>query len=138
MIDPFNHVQTHTMLEKTLLYAAAIISTIVGALAAIGRALVARLIGEMDRRLDGIEDKFSDIDRLDDEIAKLRAELPLHYNQREDAVREYSVVLARIDAVGRGIEQAVRRDDYIRDVSVLHAKMDALVLRIDRVMETKS
>lgn len=106
---------------------------------AAGKILFAQIDKRLDERFAAIESvgrkAADDVEQLDADIKQLRVDLPMHYQRREDAIREYTVVLARVDAVGDRLEQSVRRDDYVRDVSVQHAKLDALVGRIDRLME---
>lgn len=104
-----------------------------------GKILFTQIDKRLDARFASIEtvgrEVVGDVSRIDADLKQLRVDLPLHYQRREDAVREYTVMLARVDAVGSKLDQSIRRDDYVRDVSVLHAKIDALVGRMDRLME---
>lgn len=58
------------------------------------RQLVARNVGEFEER---IGDLMTQSRKLDDELKALRAELPLHYHRREDAIREYTAINAKLD-----------------------------------------
>lgn len=104
--------------------------SLLGLTAGICRWFALRLLADFETRLQRVE-------IIEGKVEKLYSELPLAYHRREDAIREHSLVLARIDATARLLETVVRREDYLRDVSVLHAKMDALVQRIDRILEEK-
>lgn len=107
-----------------------LLGALLGALALLFRWFSARILADIDARL-------SRLDQIEERVNKLIIELPLHYQRKEDAIREQSTMLARMDIAWRRIEQTVHREDYIRDVSVLHAKIDALVARIDRILEER-
>ncbi|AAQ59816.1 MULTISPECIES: hypothetical protein [Chromobacterium] len=106
-----------------------------GALLGVIRAMLTRLVVDMDKRLDK---QSHDIARLDGEVQRLLAELPLHYQRRDDAIRELTVLVARIDAVGTRLDGCVRRDDHIRSETVLHAKLDAVAARLDKLMNKEN
>jgi len=38
-----------------------------------------------------------EVDRVDGDLKRLLAELPLHYQRREDAIREYTVINVKLD-----------------------------------------
>lgn len=108
---------------------------------AAGKILFAQIDKRLDARFASIETVggrvAGDVERMDADLKQLKIELPLHYQRREDAIRDHTVMLSRLDAVGSRLDQSIRRDDYVRDISVLHAKLDALVGRIDRLMEAQ-
>ncbi len=118
-----------------------VLVTWTGVLLGLIKVLLVRAMRDIDARITKVvqahQDVGADVQRLDADLKRLQAELPIHYQRREDAIREYTVMLARVDAVGHRLDQSIRRDDYVRDVSVLHAKIDALVGRIDRLMEDR-
>ena len=49
------------------------------------------------RMIDEIENRLKRIDDLEGRFERLMAELPLHYQRREDAIREYTTINAKID-----------------------------------------
>ena len=49
------------------------------------------------RMIDEIETRLKRIDDLESRFDRLMAELPLHYQRREDAIREYTTINAKID-----------------------------------------
>ena len=49
------------------------------------------------RMIDEIETRLKRIDDLESRFERLMAELPLHYQRREDAIREYTTINAKID-----------------------------------------
>ncbi len=48
------------------------------------------------RMIDEIETRLKRIDDLESRFERLMAELPLHYQRREDAIRVYSTINAKI------------------------------------------
>ena len=49
------------------------------------------------RMIDEIETRLKRIDDLESRFERLMDELPLHYQRREDAIREYTTINAKID-----------------------------------------
>ena len=49
------------------------------------------------RMIDEIETRLKRTDDLESRFERLMAELPLHYQRREDAIREYTTINAKID-----------------------------------------
>ena len=49
------------------------------------------------RMIDEIETRLKRVDDLESRFERLMAELPLHYQRREDAIREYTTINAKID-----------------------------------------
>lgn len=49
------------------------------------------------RMLDEIEQRLKRIDDLESRFERLMAELPLYYQRRDDAIREYTAINAKID-----------------------------------------
>ena len=106
-----------------------------GALLGVIRAMLSRMVADLDKRLDR---QSQDLARVDADLQRLAAELPLHYQRRDDAIRELTVLVARIDAVGSRLDGFVRRDDHIRSETVLHAKLDAVAARLDKLMNLEN
>ncbi|MEO1750707.1 hypothetical protein [Thiofaba sp. EF100] len=49
------------------------------------------------RMLEEIESRLKRIDDLESRFERLMAELPLYYQRRDDAIREYTSINAKID-----------------------------------------
>lgn len=64
-------------------------------------------------RLDGIEqinrDEAAQWQRIERDLLKMQAEMPLHYVRREDYIRGQSVIEAKLDALGSKLEAAQLR-----------------------------
>lgn len=65
---------------------------ILGCLFALLRWMFGRMLTEIERRL-------SRIDNLETRFERLLAELPLHYQMRDDSIREYTAINARLDRI---------------------------------------
>ena len=61
------------------------------------------------RMLNEIEQRLKRIDDLENRFERLMAELPLHYQRREDAIREYTAMNAKLDRIYELIME-IRRD----------------------------
>lgn len=93
--------------------ASLIVPIILAALAAGGgllawmiRTMVARLMSDLDARFERMERRLGDVERLESEFAQLRAEMPLHYQRREDSIREYTAMNAKLDRIYERIMEA--------------------------------
>lgn len=73
--------------------------TVLGAVWALLRWFAARLISDVDARLARIEAVAREVERVDNALQRLLAELPLHYQRRDDAIREYTAMNAKLDRV---------------------------------------
>lgn len=64
-------------------------------------------------RLDGIEmvhrEESSQWQRVERDLLKMQADMPLHYVRREDYIRGQSVIEAKLDALGSKLEAAQLR-----------------------------
>jgi hypothetical protein len=96
--------------------AALLIPIILAALAVMGgllawliRTMVGRVMTDLDARFDRMELRLTEVDKLESEFARLRAELPLHYQRRDDSIREYTAMNAKLDRIYELIMEA-RRD----------------------------
>jgi|GEM_PF-1448520 len=112
-----------------------LIGGVVGVAAWTVRTMAQRLIAELDRRLMRIDDVAGEVQRVDGDLKKLMIELPIHYQRREDAVRDTATLMVRIDAVGSRIDHFVRREDHVRTETIINAKLDALALALTRLTE---
>lgn len=90
-----------------------VVMVVVAGLGVIGlafRFLVSRLWGALDRRLGRIETELLEVDRLRLDIERMRAELPLHYQRRDDAIREYTAINSKLDRLYELIARSFRED----------------------------
>lgn len=89
--------------------------TFLGACAGVGKLLLAQTqqhiesqIKTLSDRLQGIEDanvrEVGQWQRVERELMKLQAELPLNYVRREDYIRGQSVIEAKLDSLALRIE----------------------------------
>lgn len=99
------------------------------------RMMANRLLAELDRRLQRIDEVAEEVQRVDTELKRLMIELPIHYQRREDAVRDTTTLMARIDAVGVRIDNFVRREDHVRSETIINAKLDALATALEKILE---
>jgi hypothetical protein len=87
----------------------AIGSTLLGLVWGMLKWFAVRLIADFEARLSRIDDLAREISRVDNEVQHLLAELPLHYQRREDAIREFTAINAKLD---RLYELLARRHDH--------------------------
>jgi hypothetical protein len=95
---------TDTPLTEATDSAALLIPIILAAMAVMGgllawliRTMVGRVMADLDTRFDRMETRLTEVDKLEAEFARLRAELPLHYQRRDDSIREYTVINVKLD-----------------------------------------
>ncbi|MCR6494806.1 hypothetical protein LJB71_13130 [Thermomonas sp. S9] len=71
------------------------------AMLAIGGALLGGIFALLKwfagRLLADIEARLTRIDDLENRFERLMAELPLHYQRREDAIREFTAINTKLD-----------------------------------------
>jgi chromosome segregation ATPase len=118
---------------------------VLGGVFALLKWFAARLLEDIEQRLERIDD-------VDSRMKSLIADLPLHYQRRDDAIREMAqaderyqraveqIIKAlrdelsdarrRIDAIERDRDADIRRfqlrDDAIREYTSLNAKIDRI------------
>jgi hypothetical protein len=68
----------------------AIGGTVVGGVFALLKWFAGRMLAEIEGRLKRIDD-------IEARFERLLAELPLHYQRRDDAIREYTAINAKLD-----------------------------------------
>lgn len=56
-----------------------------------------RLLDDIEARLTRIDAVARDVDRVDGDLKRLLAELPIHYQRREDAIREFTAINTKLD-----------------------------------------
>jgi len=68
-----------------------------------------RYLAQIDKRFDQIDREIQgvgmDRSRLQEEMLRLQADLPLHYVRREDDIRNQATINAKLDALYRKIEE---------------------------------
>ena len=90
--------------------------TIVGSIFGAGKAFFGRIETSLKDRDDGLKAEIAKVNdnvskeseairQLDREILKLKAELPREYVAKEDFIRSFTVVEAKIDAVQTTLTQ---------------------------------
>lgn len=72
---------------------------VLGGVFALLRWFAARLLSDIEKRLERIDAVAREVDRVDTDLKRLMAELPVHYQRREDAIREYTAVNAKLDRI---------------------------------------
>lgn len=65
-----------------------------GVLVGVIRWLVVRAVADVDRRVTSAERR---VDCAEEDVRKLLAELPIAYQRRDDAIREYSAINVKLD-----------------------------------------
>ncbi len=113
-------------------------------LLAIIKWLLSRIITNIDSKIESLAksmcspERCEELKRVNRELTETRVELPMAYVRREDALRENTIALARMDALAVAQQQFVLRDDQIRSETVMHAKLDALAERIERLIDGRN
>lgn len=82
----------------------------IGAVALLARAFAQRVMRELDERLSRLDRMGEDIRRVDDEVARLRGELPLHYIRREDHIRDMAAITTRLDRIHEMLFLLIKED----------------------------
>lgn len=74
-----------------------LIGVVVGLMAGLVRWMGQRIMADIDARMGRIDGVMNEVARVDADLKRLVAELPMHYQRREDAIREYTTINAKID-----------------------------------------
>jgi hypothetical protein len=77
----------------------AAVAAIIGAVWGLLRWFALRLLRDIDTKLERIEMLGREVERVDAALQRLLAELPVHYQRRDDAIREYTAMNAKLDRV---------------------------------------
>lgn len=72
---------------------------VLGGVFALLKWFAGRLLADIEERLSRIDALAREVDRVDADLKRLEAELPLHYQRRDDAIREYTSLNAKLDRV---------------------------------------
>ncbi len=77
----------------------AVSGAIIGAVWALLRWFAKRLLSDIDTKLEGIDRLSREVERVDGALQRLLADLPVYYQRRDDAIREYTTMNAKLDRV---------------------------------------
>lgn len=58
------------------------------------RWLITRMISNLDKRM---EEQAKQWQKTDEDMKRLMTDLPLHYQRRDDAIREYTAIHTKLD-----------------------------------------
>lgn len=72
---------------------------VLGGVFALLKWFAGRLLADIEARLERIDAVAREVDRVDTDLKRLMAELPIHYQRRDDAIREYTAVNAKLDRI---------------------------------------
>lgn len=75
----------------------AIGGTVAGILAGLVRWMGQRIMADIDARLSRMDEVMGEVSRVDADLKRLVAELPMHYQRRDDAIREYTTINVKLD-----------------------------------------
>lgn len=87
----------------------AIGATVLGGVFGLLKWFAGRLLSDIEEKLARIDAISSEVERVDSDLKRMMAELPLHYQRREDAIREYTAMNAKLDRIYELIME-IRRD----------------------------
>jgi len=102
---------------------AMIIVAIIGGLWALGKTIWTQVEKNLDSKFEGIASANEEakkanenVLRLEREVLKMQADMPLNYVRREDYIRGQTIIEAKIDSVAKGIQilqiqQGMKKDD---------------------------
>ena len=68
------------------------------------RWVIGRLLTEIEKRLERV-------DQLEKRFDGLLADLPMHYQMRDDSIREYTAINARLDRIYELLARECHADD---------------------------
>lgn len=74
-----------------------LIGAVIGLMVGLVRWMGQRIMADIDARMGRIDGVMREVARVDGDLKRLVAELPMHYQRREDAIREYTTINAKID-----------------------------------------
>lgn len=82
---------------RLVLAIVAIGGTVAGILAGLVRWMGQRIMADIDARLSRMDEVMGEVSRVDADLKRLVAELPMHYQRRDDAIREYTTINVKLD-----------------------------------------
>lgn len=110
-----NEYEAGVSITRLVFIGVAIAGSAAGLLVGLVRWLGARLMADIDARLVSMNDvvgrSMVETARVDADLKRLLADLPMHYQRREDSIREYTALNAKIDRI---YELIVRRAEVLK------------------------
>lgn len=88
----------------------AVVASVLGGFFALLKWFAARLLADIDARLARMDVLDSELHTVDEDLKHLVAEMPLHYQRREDAIREAAQLDERYERLVKGFIDAMQRD----------------------------
>jgi len=82
---------------RLVLIGLTIVGMVGGLMAGLVRWMGSRIMEDIDARMGRIDGVMNEVARVDADLKRLIAELPVHYQRRDDAIREYTTINAKID-----------------------------------------
>lgn len=82
---------------------------VIGGVVAVLKWFSARILADIERRFERIDQLDHDLKRIDDDFKRFIAEMPLHYQRREDSIREYTAINAKLDRQWEVMAEMSRR-----------------------------
>lgn len=79
---------------RLLMWGGGLVITWSGFLVGLIRVLISKMVGNLEERLQSQRDQW---DKLDADLKRLMIELPMHYQRRDDAIREYTAINTKLD-----------------------------------------
>lgn len=70
--------------------------------------LIARMIANLDMRM---AEQAKQWQRTDADLKRLMTELPLHYQRRDDAIREYTAMNTKLDRIYEILMRLMRKEN---------------------------
>jgi hypothetical protein len=72
---------------------------VISAVALLLRWFGARLLADIDRRMGRLDAMAADLTRIDNDLRRLSAELPLYYVRRDDHIRDITAIGTKLDRI---------------------------------------
>ena len=79
---------------RTLVWGVGLVTAWTGFLVGIIRILIIRMVGGLEKRMELQAEQWS---KTDAELKRLMVDLPMHYQRRDDAIREFTAINTKLD-----------------------------------------
>lgn len=74
-----------------------LVGLVIGVIVGMMRWMVQRIMKDIDDRLGRMEDLTQKVVQVDNDLKRLIADMPLYYQRREDAIRDYTAINSKLD-----------------------------------------
>jgi len=74
-----------------------LVGLVIGVIVGMMRWMVQRIMKDIDDRLGRMEDLTQKVAQVDNDLKRLIADMPLYYQRREDAIRDYTAINSKLD-----------------------------------------